>query len=266
MQLTVKTLRHYKQKELLIPDEESHTPSVEELTEKIDGTERQLQLLMTRRNQLLEWIDSQKKIKNMEKFTIESLPEAVAASHREVISDYSALEKLCYTITYITMKRIIFILSMMFFSVLSYAQTDMRFEAGKGICIVRENKDYTVHNDSDEPYFTFLWTGSRTDNRERDILRYFYTLHGDFCLFNLLTENMVFPEGFTPVVGKLFLKEMPPHSKFTYSFPTVSIERNYEQYIYVEKVSYISSLIGPLTKASQIYYNGDSVIVDSSTF
>ena len=38
MQLTVKTLRHYKQKELLIPDEESHTPSVEDLTEKIDET------------------------------------------------------------------------------------------------------------------------------------------------------------------------------------------------------------------------------------
>ena len=159
MQVTVKTLRHYEQKELLIPDEvdewtdyryysigqmlklnsirhlqqlgftleeirdlydeESHTPSVEQLTEKIEETERQLQLLMTRRNQLLEWIDSQKKIKNMEKFTIESLPEAVAASHREVISDYSALGKLCYTITYITMKRLIFILSMMFFSVLS---------------------------------------------------------------------------------------------------------------------------------------------------
>ena len=91
MQVTVKTLRHYEQKELLIPDEvdewtgyryysigqmqklnsirhlqqlgftleeirdlydeESHTPSVEQLTEKIEETERQLQRLMTRRNQ-----------------------------------------------------------------------------------------------------------------------------------------------------------------------------------------------------------------------
>ena len=105
MQVTVKTLRHYELKELLIPnevdewtgyryysidqmqklnsirhlqqlgftleeirdlyDEESHTPSVEQLTEKIEETERQLQRLMTRCHQLLEWIDSQKKIKKM---------------------------------------------------------------------------------------------------------------------------------------------------------------------------------------------------------
>ena len=138
MQVTIKTVRHYEQKELLIPnevdewtgyryysigqmlklnsirhlqrlgftleeirdlyDEESHTPSVEQLTEKIEETERQLQLLMTRRNQLLEWIDSQKKIKEMEKFTIESLPEIIVASHREIISDYSALGMLCYSV------------------------------------------------------------------------------------------------------------------------------------------------------------------------
>ena len=146
MQVTVKTLRHYEQKELLIPnevdewtgyryysidqmqklnsirhlqrlgftleeirdlyDEESHTPSVEQLTEKIEETERQLQLLMTRRNQLLEWIDSHKKIKKMEKFTIESLPEVIVASHREVISDYSALGLLCYTVIGPEMQRL----------------------------------------------------------------------------------------------------------------------------------------------------------------
>ena len=139
MQVTVKTLRHYEQKELLIPDEvdqwtgyryysigqmlklnsirnlqrlgftleeirdlydeESHTPSVEQLTEKIEETERQLQRLISRRNQLLEWIGSRKKINEMEKFTIESLPEIIVASHREVISDYSALGMLCYSVT-----------------------------------------------------------------------------------------------------------------------------------------------------------------------
>ena len=101
MQVTVKTLRHYEQKELLIPnevdewtgyryysidqmqklnsirqlqqlgftleeikdlyDDGSHVPSVKQLTEKIEETERQLQRLMSRRNQLLEWMDSQKK-------------------------------------------------------------------------------------------------------------------------------------------------------------------------------------------------------------
>ncbi|MBR4996212.1 MAG: MerR family transcriptional regulator, partial [Alistipes sp.] len=101
MQVTVKTLRHYEQKELLIPDEvdewtgyryysvgqmqklnsirklqrlgfsleeirdlydeESHVPSVEQLTEKIKETESQLQQLIARRKQLLEWMDSRKK-------------------------------------------------------------------------------------------------------------------------------------------------------------------------------------------------------------
>ena len=146
MQVTVKTLRHYEQKRLLIPDEvdewtgyryysitqmsklnsirqlqqlgftleeikelyddESHTPSVEQLTKKIEETEKQLQRLMSRRNQLLEWMDSHKKIKKMEKFSIESLPEVIVASHREIIPDYSALGTLCCTVIGPEMQRL----------------------------------------------------------------------------------------------------------------------------------------------------------------
>ena len=137
MQVTVKTLRHYEQKGLLIPEEidewtgyryysitqmqklntirqlqqlgftldeirdlydnKSQTPSVEQLTEKIEETERELQRLQARRTQLLEWMDSHKKIKTMEnlKFSIQSLPEVIVASHREVISGYAALGLLC---------------------------------------------------------------------------------------------------------------------------------------------------------------------------
>ena len=101
MQVTVKTLRHYEQKELLIPDEvdewtgyryysteqmlklnsirqlqklgftleeirelydnESHAPSIEQLSKKIEDTERQLKQLIARRSQLLDWMDSRKK-------------------------------------------------------------------------------------------------------------------------------------------------------------------------------------------------------------
>ena len=137
MQVTVKTLRHYEQKGLLIPEEidewtgyryysitqmqklntirqlqqlgftldeirdlydnKSQAPSVEQLTEKIEETERELQRLQARRTQLLEWMDSRKKIKTMEnlKFSIQSLPEVIVASHREVISGYAALGLLC---------------------------------------------------------------------------------------------------------------------------------------------------------------------------
>ena len=128
MQVTVKTLRHYEQKGLLMPDEvdewtgyryysieqmqklntirdfqrlgfsldeikelydyELHTPSIRKITEKIRETEKQLQMLIARRRQLLDWRDSRKEIKTMEKFSIQSLPEIIVASHREVIPDY----------------------------------------------------------------------------------------------------------------------------------------------------------------------------------
>ena len=98
MQVTVKTLRHYEQKGLLLPDEVdewtgyryysinqmqklqsirdlqrlgfsldeikdlyddvSHTPCVRQLTEKIKETEAQLRQLIARRNRLLDWRDS----------------------------------------------------------------------------------------------------------------------------------------------------------------------------------------------------------------
>ena len=135
MQVTVKTLRHYEQKGLLHPSEVdewtgyryyniaqmqrlntirglqrqgftleeikelledgTQMPSIDLLTQKIVETEQQLQLLMERRRQLLKWMDSHKRIKKMEKFSIQSLPEIIVASHREVISDYTALGPLC---------------------------------------------------------------------------------------------------------------------------------------------------------------------------
>ena len=135
MQVTVKTLRHYEQKGVLVPyevdewtgyryysitqmqrlntirglqrqgftleeikellEDGAQTPSIEQLTQKIEETERQLQLLTERRSQLLKWMDSHKQIKTMEKFSIQSLPEIIVASHREVISGYNALGLLC---------------------------------------------------------------------------------------------------------------------------------------------------------------------------
>ena len=136
MQVTVKTLRHYEKKGLLLPykvdewtgyryyticqmqklnairqlqrlgftleeikelyEEDLHVPSVEQLTEKINKTEELLKQLMERRDQLKEWLESSKKHNDMEKYSIELLPEVIVASHREVISDYGALGMLCY--------------------------------------------------------------------------------------------------------------------------------------------------------------------------
>ncbi|MBQ2126393.1 MAG: MerR family transcriptional regulator [Bacteroidaceae bacterium] len=135
MQVTVKTLRHYEQRGLLAPyevdewtgyryysvaqmqrlntirglqrqgftleeikellEDGAQMPSIDQLKRKIEETEQQLQLLMERRRQLLKWMDSHKQIKTMKEFNIQSLPEIIVASHREIIPDYSALGMLC---------------------------------------------------------------------------------------------------------------------------------------------------------------------------
>ena len=136
MQTTVKTLRHYEQKGLLLPDEvdewtgyryysidqmqrlqsirdmqrlgfsleeikdllddDSSTPSIRQMDEKISETERQLRQLVARREKLLSWRDSRKQITTMEKFSIQSLPSIIVASHREVIPNYAAIGPMCY--------------------------------------------------------------------------------------------------------------------------------------------------------------------------
>ena len=135
MQVTVKTLRHYEQKGLLLPNEvdewtgyryysidqmqrlntirdlqrlgftldeikelyedDSHTPSISQLDAKIKDTEAKLQQLIARRERLLDWRNSRKEMKTMEKFSIQSLPEIIVASHREIIPNYAALGPLC---------------------------------------------------------------------------------------------------------------------------------------------------------------------------
>jgi len=146
MQVTVKTLRHYEQKGLLLPDEvdewtgyryysidqmqklqairdlqrlgfsldeikdlfkdNSHIPSIRQLTEKIKETEAQLKQLITRRNRLLDWRNSRKEMKTMEKFSIQSLPEIIVASHREVLPDYAAIGSMCVEIIAPEMQRL----------------------------------------------------------------------------------------------------------------------------------------------------------------
>ena len=135
MQLTVKTLRHYEQKGLLLPsevdkwtgyryysieqmqrlntirhlqrlgftldeikelcEEDEQSPSIKQLKEKIEETEHQIKMLTERRSQLHQIVDTQKRIKTMGKFSIESLPEIIVATHRTTISGYPALGTLC---------------------------------------------------------------------------------------------------------------------------------------------------------------------------
>ena len=138
MQTTVKTLRLYEQRGLLLPDhidedsgyryyrveqmqrlnsirslkrlgfsleeirdlfaDDSHVPPLEAISAKIRATEAQLAELVERRNLLTAWLNSRQKLTEMDKITIESLPEIIVASHRRVIPDYNALGPLCVNV------------------------------------------------------------------------------------------------------------------------------------------------------------------------
>ena len=135
MQVTVKTLRNYELKGLLLPhrvdewtgyryynihqlhrltaisqmqghgfsleeikdllEEGTQTPSLAQLDEKINQTQQQLEALTLRHQRLLQWRDARKQLKQMEEITIQSLPAIIVASHREVIPNYDALGPLC---------------------------------------------------------------------------------------------------------------------------------------------------------------------------
>lgn len=72
-----------------------YNPSIELLQQKIDICQQELMRLLTRQEKLMSMINSQNKLSDMEKFSIQSLPEIIVASHREVIPNYAALGVLC---------------------------------------------------------------------------------------------------------------------------------------------------------------------------
>jgi len=136
--VTVRTLRHYEQIGLLVPeiidrrtgyryytfdqlqkmqsiltlkelgysleeirslwDDNSHVPTTDSLEDKIRICESELERLGKRRQMLKAMIASRKKIEKMEQIYIESLPAITVASHRTTIPTYDDLGRLCYEV------------------------------------------------------------------------------------------------------------------------------------------------------------------------
>lgn len=134
-QVTVKTLRHYEKLGLLVPnevdewtryryydvaqmqqmnailrlkdmgfsldeirellDEGTHRPSIPQIERKIHDAESQIRLLQQRLEVLHKMGASMRLIADMDKFTIQSLPSIIVASHRETIKSYNDLRALC---------------------------------------------------------------------------------------------------------------------------------------------------------------------------
>ena len=70
-------------------------PTLQTLEKKIAESERELHKLQQRCIMLRNLVDSQNKIQKMEQISIQSLPEIIVASHREIISSYNDLGRLC---------------------------------------------------------------------------------------------------------------------------------------------------------------------------
>ena len=77
-------------------DSETQRPTIDMLEEKICRCQEQLQLLIECRDRLSAMITFQKKLNEMEKIYIDSLPAIIVASHRAEIPSYDELGKLCY--------------------------------------------------------------------------------------------------------------------------------------------------------------------------
>lgn len=84
----------------------THTPSLEILEAKIDDCRRQLRELEQRRLRLAVLADSRKQLLIMEKFSIQSLPEIIVASHREVVENYDAIGAMCVNVIGPEMQRL----------------------------------------------------------------------------------------------------------------------------------------------------------------
>ena len=130
-------------------------------------------------------------------------------------------------------------------------------------CIEYTVYEYTIINDSDIPYITFIYEGEKYENRDDDISRYFRLIHGDFSLLSLLTDNVVFSSD-VAVVGKLFLKEIKPKSSFKYFFVTKSQDSHRDvdflQDIYVERLMDIEDLLH-VKLIDEVLYDEDEVII-----
>ncbi len=79
----------------LIKGEGFYTPSIVLLQQKIVLCQQELTRLQKRQERLMSMMNSQNELSDMEKFSIQSLPEIIVASHREIIPNYAALGALC---------------------------------------------------------------------------------------------------------------------------------------------------------------------------
>lgn len=103
--------------------------------------------------------------------------------------------------------------------------------------------EYLITNKSEEPYFTWVdFSNHNTTVREK-IYRYFFASHDDLNLAALMTDNVVRTSR-EVTIGKTFIKRLEPGESFKYIVAKDKDNDDFSKNIIVEKVSYVSKIIG----------------------
>lgn len=120
------------------------------------------------------------------------------------------------------MKNLLFVMLDLFYCGLLKAQTidmvpDSIFDKNAGMMYYYVK--CVVTNNSDEELLTWF-SPETTDNQtdQRLINRYFGKIWGDFNLYSLLYEGLLYPHALS-VIGVNFIKKIPVKHTFTYIFP-----------------------------------------------
>ena len=103
--------------------------------------------------------------------------------------------------------------------------------------------EYLITNKSEEPYFTWVDFSNHNTTARKRIYRYFFASHEDLNLAALMTDNVVRTSK-EVIIGKTFIKRLKPGESFKYIVMKEKGNDDFGKNIIVEKVSYVSKIIG----------------------
>ncbi len=104
-------------------------------------------------------------------------------------------------------------------------------------------REYLIMNKSEEPYFTWVDFSNHNTTARKKIYRYFFVSHDDLNLAALMTDNVVRTSR-EVTIGKTFIKRLKSGESFKYIVVKEKDNDDFSKNIIVEKVSYVSKIIG----------------------
>lgn len=120
----------------------------------------------------------------------------------------------------------------------------------------------TITNAGEESYYTWIDFTQDYHIEECDRLARIYLCKpfGDFSLLQLLSEEMLFCSGFTPSIGKTFLKRIEPGSSFKY-FVDRRICDNLEKHIFYISETDIKKIVPFMLNDQIVLFDQDEIVI-----